>query len=85
MSKLKDSMNKLGCWVAVGAKLPESKEACHADGFDVESWAKDSLVDFAIGGSRTVTHQTASSKERRTDPDHQAKDQNKRRTHNKEG
>jgi len=54
MSKLKNNMNKLGRQIAVGAKLPENKESCHADGFDVEMWAKNNLVDFVIGGSRTV-------------------------------
>ena len=54
MSKLKHNMSKLGRQVAVGAKLPENKESCYADGFDVEAWAKSGLVDFVIGGSRTV-------------------------------
>ncbi|MBQ7761337.1 MAG: hypothetical protein IJ400_04705 [Clostridia bacterium] len=54
MSKLKDSMNKLGRQVAVGAKLPENKESCYVDGFDVEKWAKNNLVDFVVGGSRTI-------------------------------
>ncbi len=54
MSKLKNNMDKLGRGIAVGAKLPENKESCHADGFDVEKWAKNKLADFVIGGSRTV-------------------------------
>ena len=54
MSKLKDSMNKLDRQVIVGAKLPENGESCRIDGFDVEKWAKNNLVDFVIGGSRTV-------------------------------
>lgn len=54
MNKLKDNMNKLGRQALVGAKLPENKEACYADGFDVERWAKNKSVDFVIGGSRTV-------------------------------
>ena len=54
MGKVKDSMNKLDRRVAVGAKLPENGEACHADGFDVEKWAKKGFVDFVIAGSRTV-------------------------------
>ena len=54
MSKLKQNMQKLGRQVSVGAKLPENKESCHIDGFDVERWAKNSLVDFVVGGSRTV-------------------------------
>ncbi len=54
MSKLKDNMNKLGRSVMVGAKLPENGESCHADGFDVERWAKNGSVDFVIGGSRTI-------------------------------
>ena len=54
MGRLKDNMDKLGRCVAVGAKLPESKEACRADGFDVKKWAENSIVDFVIGGSRTI-------------------------------
>ncbi len=54
MGKLKDSMSKLGRDVMVGAKLPENGESCHADGFDVEKWAKNGSVDFVIGGSRSV-------------------------------
>jgi hypothetical protein len=54
MSKLKNSMSKLDRQIAVGAKLPENKESCHVDGFDVEKWAKNKSVDFVIGGSRTV-------------------------------
>ena len=54
MSKLKDRMNNLDRQVVVGAKLPENGEACYKDGFDVESWAKKNLVDFVVGGSRTI-------------------------------
>ena len=54
MSKLKSNMDRLDRYVKVGAKLPENKEACRTDGFDVEKWAKNRLVDFVIGGSRTV-------------------------------
>lgn len=54
MHKLKVNMNMLGRQVDVGAKLPENGEACRADGFDVETWAKDNSIDFVIGGSRTV-------------------------------
>ena len=54
MSKLKNNMDKLGRQVIVGAKLPENGEACHVDGFDVEKWAKNNLVDFVIAGSRTI-------------------------------
>lgn len=54
MSKIKDSISKLERRVVVGAKLPENKESCHIDGFDVEKWAKNNVVDFVIGGSRTI-------------------------------
>lgn len=54
MSKLKNSMIMLDRQIAVGAKLPENKESCHVDGFDIEKWAKNKSVDFVIGGSRTV-------------------------------
>ena len=54
MGKLKNAMNSLGCGVEVGAKLPENGEACHADGFDVEEWVKNNIVDFVIAGSRSI-------------------------------
>ena len=54
MSKLKENMNQLNREVEVGAKLPENGEACRVDGFDVEVWTKNNLVDFVIGGSRTI-------------------------------
>ena len=54
MSNIKDNMSKLGRQISVGAKLPECKEACYADGFDVEGWVENGLIDFVIGGSRTV-------------------------------
>ena len=54
MSKLKSNMNKLDRQIKVGAKLPENGKSCHEDGFDVEKWAKNGLVDFVIGGSRTI-------------------------------
>ena len=54
MRKLKDNMYKIGREISVGAKLPENGEACHADGFDVEKWAKIGIVDFVVGGSRTI-------------------------------
>lgn len=54
ISKIKDEMGKLGRQIAVGAKLPENEKSCHVDGFDVEKWAKNNLVDFVVGGSRTV-------------------------------
>ena len=54
MSKLKDNMNKLDRGLLVGAKLPENGEACYTDGFDVERWAKNNIVDFVICGSRTI-------------------------------
>ena len=54
MSKLKSNMNKLDRQIKVGAKLPENGKSCHEDGFDVEKWAKSNIVDFVIGGSRTV-------------------------------
>lgn len=54
IGKLKENMNKLGRKVLVGAKLSENEKSCHSDGFDVEKWAKNGLVDFLIAGSRTV-------------------------------
>lgn len=38
----------------MSAKVPESPEGCRVDGFDVETWARQRLVDMFTLGSRTI-------------------------------
>jgi hypothetical protein len=38
----------------VAAKVPRNLEGCRIDGFDVEVWAKEKLVDILTLGSRSV-------------------------------
>ncbi len=54
MKDLRASMDKIRPEILVGAKVPENKDACHDDGFDIEKWAENSLVDFFEIGSRTI-------------------------------
>ena len=37
----------------LGAKLPENGRACKVDGFDVETWSNERILDFIIAGSRS--------------------------------
>ena len=38
----------------LGAKVPSNLEGCRVDGFDVETWAGEGLVDFFTIGNRSV-------------------------------
>lgn len=38
----------------LSAKVPETLEGCRIDGFDVETWANERLVDMFTLGSRTI-------------------------------
>jgi hypothetical protein len=44
----------------VSAKVPENLEGCRIDGFDVESWCRENLVDILTLGSRSVDVDLAS-------------------------
>ena len=37
----------------LSAKVPRNLEGCHADGFDVEAWARQDLVDILTLGTRS--------------------------------
>jgi hypothetical protein len=39
----------------VAAKVPENLPGCRADGLDVETWAREGLVDIFTLGSRSIT------------------------------
>lgn len=38
----------------LAAKVPQTLEGCHADGFDVKAWADQKLVDILTLGSRSM-------------------------------
>lgn len=45
---------KLGRPLLLAVKVPQNLEGCRMDGFDVEIWAKQNLVDIFTLGSRSV-------------------------------
>jgi hypothetical protein len=45
---------KRGRPILLSTKVPENLEGCRIDGFDVETWAKENLVDMFTLGSRTM-------------------------------
>jgi hypothetical protein len=49
-----DMERKLGRPLLLSAKVPEKLEGCRVDGFDVEVWAQQNLVDIFILGSRSI-------------------------------
>ncbi|MBN1346327.1 MAG: family 10 glycosylhydrolase [Phycisphaerae bacterium] len=38
----------------LAARIPRNLKGCHADGFDIETWARHDLVDILTLGSRTM-------------------------------
>ncbi len=44
----------------LGVKIPENPAACHADGFDVEAWLAEDLVQYLVVGSRSISADVAS-------------------------
>lgn len=51
---LRDSAHQRGRPYLLAARIPETLEGCRADGFDVETWARDGLVDILTLGSRSM-------------------------------
>ena len=41
--------------ILLAAKVPETLDGCHTDGFDVERWVGERLVDILVLGNRTTT------------------------------
>ena len=54
LSSLREIAVSTGKQIAIGAKIPENPESCRIDGFDVETWCKEGIVDFLVCGSRTL-------------------------------
>ena len=51
---LLDVEKKRGRPILLGVKVPRNLEGCRVDGFDVEAWAKQNLVDILTLGSRSI-------------------------------
>lgn len=39
--------------ITLSARIAETVEGCHADGFEVEKWIEEDLIDFLVLGGRT--------------------------------
>lgn len=59
-SMLQSQAAKRGRSFLLAARVPESVEGCHADGLDIETWAREGLVDVLILGTRTINVDVAS-------------------------
>jgi len=53
-SFLDEREEKTGRPIEVAARVDETMEACHWDGFDVRTWAQERLIDILIMGSGTI-------------------------------
>ena len=51
---LLDTGKKCGRPILLSAKVPENLEGCRIDGFDVETWARENIVDMFTLGSRSI-------------------------------
>jgi hypothetical protein len=49
-----DVARKRGRPLLLAAKTPRNLEGCRVDGFDIEAWAKENLVDVLTLGSRSL-------------------------------
>ncbi len=54
MYDLRSGMKQIHNNIIIGAKVPENKEVCRDDGFDIEKWIENKSVDFFEIGSRTI-------------------------------
>ena len=51
---LQSQAAKRGRPFLLAARVPDSVEGCHTDGLDIETWAREGLVDVLILGTRTI-------------------------------
>jgi hypothetical protein len=49
--------------ILLAVKLPRNLEGCRADGFDVETWSKEKLIDIIVMGTRSMDVDIRSYKE----------------------
>ena len=59
-SMLQSQAAKRGRPFLLAARVPDSVEGCHADGLDIETWAREGLVDVLVLGTRTIKVDVAS-------------------------
>jgi len=59
-STLQAQAAKRGRPFLLAARVPDSVEGCHTDGLDIETWAREGLVDVLILGTRTINVDVAS-------------------------
>ena len=59
-SMLQSQAAKRGRPFLLAARVPDSVEGCHTDGLDIETWAREGLVDVLILGTRTIKVDVAS-------------------------
>jgi hypothetical protein len=57
---LQTQATKRGRPFLLAARVPDSVEGCHTDGLDIETWAREGLVDVLILGTRTINVDVAS-------------------------
>jgi hypothetical protein len=57
---LQAQADKRGRPLLLAARVPDSVEGCHTDGLDIETWAREGLVDVLILGTRTINVDVAS-------------------------
>ncbi|MFN0167450.1 MAG: hypothetical protein ACKV22_13545 [Bryobacteraceae bacterium] len=53
-SMLLDAERRTGRPLLLGVKVPRTLEGCRIDGFDIEAWARENLVDILTLGSRSI-------------------------------
>jgi len=54
MRDLKKTLAANGKTIEIGAKVPENQKVCRDDGFDIQTWIAEELVDFFVIGSRSI-------------------------------
>ena len=47
--------SRRGKTLSLGARVAENIAGCHADGFEIERWIEEGLLDFILAGGRTST------------------------------
>jgi hypothetical protein len=59
-SLLQSQAAKRGRPFMLAARVPDSVEGCRTDGLDIETWAREGLVDVLVLGTRTINVDVAS-------------------------
>ncbi|MEI6871736.1 MAG: family 10 glycosylhydrolase [Verrucomicrobiota bacterium] len=59
-TSLQSQAAKRGRPFLLAARVPDSIEGCHTDGLDIETWAREGLVDVLVLGTRTIRVDVAS-------------------------